>query len=226
MDGGVAGRVILLHGIGRSARSMRRLERTLVVAGFATLMLTYPSRRKRLEALVEDVHLAAASFVEAGEGKLHFVCHSMGGLLARAYISRHRPAHLGRVVMLGTPNQGSELADLLAGNPVYQFLFGPVGRQLGTRANEGLRTLLGEVDYPLGVIAGDRANRWLGWLVLPKPNDGRVAVARTKVAGMADHVTLPTTHDAMIRDGQVQKQVVQFLREGRFSDRADARGPV
>ena len=108
----------------------------------------------------------------------------MGGLLARAYIVRHRPANLGRVVMLAPPNQGSEIVDLLGASRMYDRCFGPAGRQLGTRPGERLRTLLGTVDYPLGVIAGDRAIDPLGWLLVPGPNDGRVAVARTGVAGM------------------------------------------
>jgi pimeloyl-ACP methyl ester carboxylesterase len=215
MGEGPKERVLLLHGVGRSAASMQALERVIAAAGFETLNLTYASRTKRLEALVEDVHLAAGPFFGAGV-VTHVVCHSMGGLVARGLINKYRPPGLGRVVMLGTPNQGSELADLLGWNPLYRFLFGPAGAQLGVRASAGLQALLGEVDFPLGVIAGDRANRWLGWAVLPKPNDGRVAVARTKIAGMAGHVVLPVTHDSMMRDQRVQKQVVAFLRDQRF----------
>jgi pimeloyl-ACP methyl ester carboxylesterase len=217
MDMGEGGqeRVLLLHGVGRSAGSMRALERVIAGAGFATLNLTYASRTKRLEALVEEVHEAARPFFEAG-GVTHVVCHSMGGLVARGLINKYRPPGLGRVVMLGTPNQGSELADLLGWNPLYRFLFGPAGAQLGTRANAKLGGFLGVVDYPVGVIAGDRANRWLGWAVLPKPNDGRVAVERTKLPGMAGHVVLPVTHDSMMRDRRVQTQVVAFLRAQKF----------
>jgi len=208
-------RVVLLHGVGKSGRAMARLERAVADAGYATLNVNYPSRHHRLETLVEDVHETAREFVSGG-GPVHFVCHSMGGLVARGYIGRYRPAALGRVVMLGTPNQGSELADLLGWNPLYRFLFGPAGAQLGTRANAKLGGFLGVVDYPGGVIARDRANRWLGWAVLPKPNDGRVAVERTKLPGMAGHVVLPVTHDSMMRDRRVQTQVVAFLRAQKF----------
>ncbi len=216
MGDGFLARVVLLHGIGKSARAMAGLEAAVAAAGFATLNLTYPSRHHRLEALVEEVHEAVRGFLAGGEGPVHFVCHSMGGLVARGYIGRYRPAGLGRVVMLGTPNQGSELADLLGWNPVYKFAFGPAGQQLRTRPDPATTALLGAVDYPVGVVAGDRPFDVLGWLYLPKPNDGRVSVAATRVAGMADHVTLPVDHEALMRDAAVHRQVVAFLREGRF----------
>jgi pimeloyl-ACP methyl ester carboxylesterase len=210
-------RVVLLHGVGKSGRAMARLERAVADAGYATLNVNYPSRHHRLETLVEDVHETAREFVSGG-GPVHFVCHSMGGLVARGYIGRYRPAALGRVVMLGTPNQGSELADLLGWNPVYKLAFGPAGQQLRTRPDAATRTLLGAVDYPVGVVAGDRPFDVFGWLYLPKPNDGRVSVAATKVPGMAGHITLPVDHEELMRDGEVHRQVLAFLRDGSFEE--------
>ncbi len=211
MDG-----VILLHGIARSSASLRKLEQNLKAAGFATLNLDYPSRKHSLDGLVERIHRDASGFIARRAAPLHFVTHSMGGLLARAYIARYRPANLGRVVMLAPPNQGSEIADLLGTSLFYNWYFGPAGKQLGTRSDTRLRTLLGTVDYPLGIIAGDRAIDPLGWLLVPRPNDGRVAVVRTKVSGMADHVTLHATHALMMRNAEVIRHAIAFLRSGRF----------
>src|SRR6202007_2366572 len=123
----------LLHGIGSTSRSMRKLERSLQQAGLATLNLTYASRRKPLEVLAEDIHPATAEFSEAIRGPLHFVGHSMGGLLARVYVAKYRPSRLGRVVMLGTPNGGSEVADLLQRSLLYRSFCGPAGLQLTTQ---------------------------------------------------------------------------------------------
>ena len=125
--------VVLLHGISRTARSFRKMQTALERAGFATLNLDYASRRKALEALAEDIHPAIQRFADGIDGSVHFVCHSMGGLLARVYIARYRPKRLGRVVMLGTPNSGSEIADRLKNFGAYRAFFGPAGQQLGTQ---------------------------------------------------------------------------------------------
>jgi pimeloyl-ACP methyl ester carboxylesterase len=116
--------VVLLHGIARSSASLKRLERALRATGFATLNVDYASRSKPIAALADDIHPAIARFAER-ETPLHFVSHSMGGLVARAYIAKYRPARLAGVVMLGTPNSGSELADLLSGYRLYRTFYGP-----------------------------------------------------------------------------------------------------
>ena len=125
--------VVLLHGISRTARSFRKMQTALEGEGYATLNLGYASRRKTLEALAEDIHPAIELFASGLTGSVHFVCHSMGGLLARVYLARYRPQRLGRVVMLGTPNGGSEIADRLKHMAAYRAFFGPAGQQLGTQ---------------------------------------------------------------------------------------------
>lgn len=195
---------------------MRSLERAVAAAGYRTLNLAYPSCTMPLDGLVGHVHLQRRWIDPERAGRTHFVTYSMGGLLARAYIARHRPSCLGRVVMLAPPNGGSEIADLLAGHRLYRKVFGPVGGELGTLRSPGLLTLLGTVDYPVGVIAGDRFVDPLGYLVVPGPNDGRVSVERTRVEGMADHVTIHASHFAMMRNRQAIRQAVAFLATGRF----------
>jgi pimeloyl-ACP methyl ester carboxylesterase len=214
---GMEDKVLLLHGIACSSASFAKLERRLRAAGFRTLNLSYPSRRHALGDLVEAVHGSAAGFIGQDAAPVHFVTHSMGGLVARAYVARYRPQRLGRAVMLGPPNQGSELADLLAETLLYRRFFGPAGGQLTTYGDEALRRLLGEVDYPLGVIAGDRSLNPLASLVIPGPNDGRVSVARTAVAGMVDHLTLHVSHQLMMRNPTVMAQTIHFLQHGRFA---------
>lgn len=169
-----------------------------------------------LADLVEQVH-AECDWIARHGGRTHVVTYSMGGLLARGYIARHRPPSLGRVVMLAPPNGGSEVADLLAGNVLYRHIFGPAGAELTTSPPQAVVQLLGQVDYPLGIIAGNRFIDPLGWLLIPGPNDGRVSVERTKVQGMTDHVTIPATHFAMMRNRSAIRHAIHFLKHGCFS---------
>jgi pimeloyl-ACP methyl ester carboxylesterase len=210
----IAPGVVLLHGIARTARSLRRIERSLQQAGFATLNLDYASRKKTLEVLAEDIHPQARAFADACAGPVHFVTHSMGGLLARVYIARHRPARLGRVVMLGTPNGGSEVADRLKSFQLYRAFYGPAGQQLTTDA--ALATLP-SIDYPVGIVAGTRTlDPIASYFILPRPNDGRVSVQSSKLDRMTDHVTIETPHNGLIRHAAATAQTIAFLRAGQF----------
>jgi pimeloyl-ACP methyl ester carboxylesterase len=208
--------VILFHGIARTSRSLGKLDRALRQAGFATLNLDYPSRRKPLDLLADHVHPAVADFAGQNPGTLHFVGHSMGGLLARVYVARHRPAELGRVVMLGTPNGGSEVADLLQGLAFYRRFYGPAGQQLTTHLDGVLRSLP-DLDYAVGIIAGNSSiDPISSILIVPRPNDGRVSVESSRLDGMAGHITVKASHNGLLRNRLAIDQTIAFLREGRF----------
>ena len=213
----MADAVLLLHGIARTSASMRALQRALEAAGYPVLNLDYRSRRLPLADLAEAIHPAVSRFAAATEGALHVAAHSMGGLLARVYLARHRPARLGRTVMLGTPNNGSEVADFLRGWPPYRLVFGPAGQQLVTGQTVELKAALGAVDYELGILAGDRPlNRFAAALLLPGPNDGKVTVASTRLAGMADHRVIHTSHTRLASHPEAIAAALRFLRDGSF----------
>ena len=211
--------IVLLHGIGRTPRSLRGLEKRLGQAGFLTLNLAYPWRSMDVPGLATFVADALEAKGLCREGnRLHFVTHSMGGLVA-GYMLGHMRARfgagcIGRVVTLGPPLQGSEVADALAHLSGYRWLYGPAGRDLMTSSQrlEGLTP-----DYPLGIIAGT-----LGWpyptgLLIPSVHDGRVSVERTRWPGMTDHLVLPVMHSLMPNDREVQDQVLSFLMTGAFT---------
>ena len=212
--------VVLLHGISRTALSLRKMQTALEAAGFATLNIDYPSRHYALEALAEHIHPAVALFAAGIEGQLHFACHSMGGLLARVYISKYRPAHLGRVVMLGTPNGGSEIADRLKNVSLFRAWFGPAGEQLVTRRDAATDALFPPVDYPVGIIAGNRSLDPMSSLFLPKPHDGRVSVENTKLDGMTDHIAIGTSHPWLPGNRVAIEQTIAFLKDGKFQTSA------
>jgi pimeloyl-ACP methyl ester carboxylesterase len=208
--------VVLLHGISRTTRSFRKMQTALEGCGFATLNQNYASRRKALEALAEDIHPSIQRFADGIDGSVHFVGHSMGGLLARVYIARYRPKRLGRIVMLGTPNSGSEIADRLKNLFAYRAFFGPAGQQLGTQRDAAIEALFPPVDYPVGIIAGNRSIYPITSAFLPKPHDGRVSVANTRLDGMADHIVVRTSHPWLVRNGAAIEQTIAFLKDGKF----------
>jgi pimeloyl-ACP methyl ester carboxylesterase len=210
--------IVLLHGIAKTARSMRPMQRALERAGYAVLNLTYPSRRRSIEDLAEIIRPDVERFASALDGAtLHFVGHSMGGLLARVYIARYRPHGLGRVVMLGTPNGGSEVADTFKRFAVFRQLLGPAGLQLTTMERHAWKAELPPVDYPLGVIAGSRTVNPILSLIVARPNDGKVSIASTRLDGMADHVVVRKSHPFIAMGRVPIGHTLAFLREGRFA---------
>lgn len=210
--------VVLLHGIARTSRSMRPMESFLRAAGYRTLNLDYPSRRHDLAGLADVVRRQLAAADAWNAVKLHFVTHSMGGLVIRHLLADDLPPHaaIGRAVLLAPPSAGSEVADFLAPLAPYGWLYGQAGRQLTTSHRSGVPAI--SPDLELGVVAGSTGWPYLlGSLLLPRPHDGRVSVERTRLAGMRDHLVVPATHSLIMRVPEVQRQVLHFIRHGRFA---------
>jgi pimeloyl-ACP methyl ester carboxylesterase len=205
------GHVVLLHGLGRSPRTFRWAERRLRRAGFSTTNIGYPSRRAPIEALAD----AVAERLPADARPLHFLTHSLGGIVLRCLVQRRRPQHLGRVVMLGPPNGGSQLAARLKPRWYYRLVMGPAGQQIGTDA-DSIPRRLGPVDFPLGVIAGNRSLDPFRFLIGGE-SDGKISVEETRVEGMTDWWCLPRGHGFLLFDARVIDQAVHFFRHGRFA---------
>ena len=123
--------VVLLHGLGRTERVMKPMAARLEEAGFRTHRFTYPSLTQSPEEIVERLH-AEVEACCAQANEIHFVTHSLGGVIARAYLAEHRPDNLGRVVMVAPPNRGTEIVDAFDGNPLFRWAMGPTAVQLGT----------------------------------------------------------------------------------------------
>jgi pimeloyl-ACP methyl ester carboxylesterase len=206
--------VVLLHGLAAGRLNMWPIGRALERSGYRTLNLSYPSRSRSLDRLIDPL---ADEIDRRARGTIHFVTHSMGGLVARALLARRRPADLGRVVMLGPPNDGSEWVQLLARIGLDQMILREARDVLTPDRSAAIRQSLGEIDYPVGIIAGDRpVDPILPRLVLPHPNDGKVSVAATRLAGAADHIVMRVPHTMMLVSPRVHRQAIAFLRDGRF----------
>lgn len=209
--------VILLHGLARTKFSMARLA-TELANDYHLINHTYPSRKYSIEELARLAIKPALARCNKNQ-PVHFVTHSLGGILVRQYLSEHDIPNLGHVVMLGPPNHGSEIVDFFKQSPFLQTLFyaanGPAGKQLGTDQTSKPNSL-GEVKFPLGVVAGNKSFNLLLSMFLPTEGDGKVTVESSKVQGMIDHLILPVDHTFMMRDPTVIRQVKAFLQNGFF----------
>ncbi|MFH1497223.1 MAG: alpha/beta fold hydrolase [Verrucomicrobiota bacterium] len=213
--------VVLVHGLGRGPLSMARLAGALERDGHTVRNLGYASQRDTLPELAEAVF--GPVFREAAEGEsVHVVTHSMGGILLRQYLHDHGvPAGLGRVVMLGPPNQGSEIVDRLGGWGLFRRINGPAGVRLGTSARGAPRSLgAWPAEVALGVIAGDRSWNPFFSAMIPGADDGKVSVARTHLEGEAGHVTVAASHTWLMWRGEVIARTRAFLRDGCFGSQS------
>ena len=211
--------VVLLHGLARTAMSMNKMERELEAAGYLTANIDYPSRDHTVEELAEMVvpEGLVACRDQSGPDTIHFVTHSLGGILVRQYLQEHEVPELGRVVMLGPPNQGSAAVDELRDVPGFDWLNGPAGKQLGKGENS-VPLKLGPANFELGVIAGNRTIDPITSAVLENPDDGRVSVEDTKLDGMADFIVVEHSHAFMMRMQRTIELTKAFLSTGRFDD--------
>lgn len=205
--------VVLLHGLARTPASMQPMAEALRAEGYRVCNLGYPSRHYPVGVLARE-HVAPqiARCFPGHSGPVHFVTHSMGGILVRQLAADGR-VRIGRVVMLGPPNQGSEVVDALGDTALFRALNGPAGAQLGAAAPLPLADARG---FELGVIAGSRSINWGLSLLIPGEDDGKVAVARTRLAGMRDFRVIACSHPFLPRDREAIAETLHFLRHGSF----------
>lgn len=211
--------VVLLHGLMRTATSMNKMERALDKAGYLTANVSYPSRDHSVEDLAQMAIPEGLDTCRANGDidRIHFVTHSLGGILLRQYLTGNDIENLGRVVMLGPPNQGSVAVDELGGVPGFDWLNGPAGRQLG-KGEASVPLRLPPVDFELGIIAGSRTIDPITSAVLENPDDGRVSVEDTKVEGMDDFVVVEHSHAFMMRMRRPIELTLRFLNQGSFGE--------
>ena len=208
--------VVLLHGLGRTRWSMRALEKALAQHGYRVFNMSYPSTTKAIPELAADLHTHVEQCCQTG--RVHFVTHSLGGILVRSYLAQHPLDNLGRVVMLSPPNRGSELVDTLGKVWLFSLILGPASQQLGTAASSIPNQLnkRSPVDFELGVITGNRSfNPLTSWLI-PGQDDGRVSVNNAQLPGMTDFLVVPRTHTFIMSSQMVIDQTINFLRNGTF----------
>ncbi|TNF98730.1 MAG: alpha/beta fold hydrolase [Gammaproteobacteria bacterium] len=206
--------VILLHGMGRTGFSMWFLGRSLKRAGYHVVNLGYPSTRKSIGWIVEEILVPEIARL-GNRQSIHFVTHSLGGIVVRQYLQNHSLPEGSRVVMLAPPNRGSEVADRLMNWKPYQWLNGPAGQQLGT-SKESVPNRLKPVKAQIGVITGNRSTNPLFSNWIEGDDDGKVGVNSAQLNEMADFMILPVTHTFIMNNQRVIRQVLYFIKNGQF----------
>lgn len=203
---------------------MKKIENSLLKQGYGVINVDYPSTKYPIEILSDKMlNDVIEKHFKTSSSKIHFVSHSLGGIVIRYYLKHHELSNLGRIVMISPPNQGSELVDYFKDTFLFKMFVGPGALQLGTE-NSGLLLNLGPVDFELGVIAGSKSISPLYSMMLPGPDDGVISVERTKVAGMTDFLVLPYSHPFIVKSDEVIEQVIYFLEHGRFEHKSSDKG--
>ena len=212
--------VVLIHGLGRTRRSMWLVGLWLKFCGYRVKSIGYPSHRISIADAVQN-HINPALErldIEAGS-KVHFVTHSLGGIVFRLWAAQRDPAFpLGRAVLLAPPNQGSQIIDELRQWGWVRWLLGPVSAELGTDAASTPNTL-GPLPPETGVIMGNKDTLPIFRHLLGEDSDGVVTIASSHGEGEADHVLLPTNHATIILQPAVFRAVNRFLKTGSFAER-------
>ena len=208
--------VIVLHGMGRTKYAMRKVEQELREDGYTVWNQSYPSTKKSIEDLANE-HISKGLMVcrRAGARKIHFVTHSLGGILVRYYLQDNPIENLDKIVMLSPPNKGSEIADNLRDLKVYQWMMGPAGQQLGTGANS-LPNTLSKIDATIGIITGkSSSDPWFSPFI-PGEDDGKVSVQSAKLEEMSDFLVVEAGHTFIMSNRSVLEQIRYFLKKGTF----------
>ncbi len=207
--------IVLLHGLARTPLSLLALSVAARSRGYRVVNWHYRSTRLTIGEAAESFARDVAPRL-ATAPRVHFLTHSLGGIIVRRFLAAHPLPNLGRVVMLAPPNGGSEVADVLQHASCLPKLVAPL-RELGT-GDASVPRALPAADFDLGVIAGSRSHiplfdRWMHRV----PNDGVVAVDRTKLDGMRDFLVLHRTHTTLPWAPDAIRAAFTFLESGRFA---------
>ena len=218
---GEVGTVALLHGLARTTDSMVKMNRALEAAGYHVCNVSYPSREHSIEVLTKDFVLPAVrACLTNPTDEIHFVTHSLGGIVVRQLAESTPDLQIGRVVMLSPPNHGSQVVDKLGAWALFRWINGPAGLELGT-GQESVPQTLGAPTFQAGIITGNRTINLILSALIPGPDDGKVSIESAKLEGMAGFCVLSASHPFIMKDRLAIEQTLVFLATGAFTCQAE-----
>lgn len=208
--------VVVLHGMGRTHQSMGKIQDQLGLEGYQVVNESYASTSASIQSLAESAVGGSVRKCQALQAsKIHFVTHSLGGILVRVYLQENNSKDLGKIVMLAPPNKGSEIAEILKEYSAYKMAMGPAGQALGT-TQESLPNQLDPIAGDIGIIAGNAtSDPWFSPFI-PGEDDGKVSVESAKLDEMKDFIVMDSGHTFIMRNDIVIAQIVHFLQKGVF----------
>ena len=204
--------VVLVHGFFRSEKDMRYLAGKLKERDYRVFAPTLPA----IFGSVRECSDLLTKMIDdnvLGEGVVHFVGHSMGGLVIRDYLSRRIVKKLGRVVMMGTPNGGSPYANLLLKFPFSRRFL----KALPDIAIPGLDIAapLNDPSPEIGIIIGETG--FLRKYLIPGDHDGLVGAASVRKITASDEMRVPFCHERIHWRPHTAEAVISFLETGKFN---------
>jgi len=206
--------VILVHGLARRKSSMTELARTFQAAGYNVVNWDYLSTRHDIQESAEALYQCYELNAPYNR-RVHFVTHSLGGILVRRVLKQHELPKLGRIAMLAPPNQGSALARFVARGPI-RWALGPASEQL--KSDACIEELCATPAVPTLVIAGTMATSaknpfsYVTSQKLEGPNDGTVTVAETRLeGGAAEYIEVQAGHTFIMSDPRAVEAASSFI---------------
>lgn len=214
--------VVLLHGLNRSKSSMSLMEKYLNKQGYKTVNYNYDSTKKTIpEIATTDAVSAVNTCLTYKPNKIHFVTHSLGGIIVRQYLQTNNLPRGSRLVMLGPPNKGSELSDYFNDFELFKWMNGSAGSSL-TTDKKSIPNTLKPISIEVGIIAGSVSFNPFFSYIIPSGDDGKVSIESAKLPEMKDFIVMNTSHTFMMINPFVMKQVATFLETGKFDHKNES----
>jgi pimeloyl-ACP methyl ester carboxylesterase len=210
--------IVLVHGFMDTRFHLYFMEKELIADGYVVINKTYPSASMSIEECADYLAGVIQRGTEDIKGpyELDFITHSMGGLVARCYLSRHRPPQAKRLVMIATPNRGVTKAELAARLPLADRVLGPALMEMAQGKDYLCGLCGGAPAIEFAVIAGGKGDGKGYSILIPGDDDGTVAVRSAYLPGAADFLLLDHIHNLICYYDDTIRNARAFIEEGAF----------